>query len=305
MVENNIGKQIVELRKRDKITQEQLGTAIGVSGQAVSKWESGRCPDIGLIPAIADHFDVTIDYLFGVDSTNKFDIGRMIINHLSNLKSEERFEAAMQLCWDIFNGIAPSRDKENTYDDLSDIYSEDEVFGYIIEQAGIARILVNQNNPSFFIFPESKNGYNYLLEAVRKEEYLDFFRCMSSRDFFDSVVFVMGMENESYFTRESLMGYCDISAERTTEILELLKKYHLIQEKNLRIDGKNLAIYSGDNKINYSELLGVLSFTKGILRSKGYFCKLVENRSKTYFDNLNLTKGGNKDEIHSTPDEGI
>lgn len=41
MVESNIGKQIAELRKRDKITQEQLGAAIGISGQAVSKWESG------------------------------------------------------------------------------------------------------------------------------------------------------------------------------------------------------------------------------------------------------------------------
>ena len=53
------------LRKEKKVTQEQLAQKLGVSPQAVSKWENGSYPEGDLLPAIADFFDVSIDYLYG------------------------------------------------------------------------------------------------------------------------------------------------------------------------------------------------------------------------------------------------
>lgn len=62
----NLGTKIRELRRRDGRTQEALAQALGVTSQAVSRWESGgSCPDISLIPSIANYFGVTIDELFG------------------------------------------------------------------------------------------------------------------------------------------------------------------------------------------------------------------------------------------------
>ena len=62
----NINEQIAALRKKKGLTQEDLAKALGVTNQAVSKWESGQnCPDIGLLPHIADIFGVTIDELMG------------------------------------------------------------------------------------------------------------------------------------------------------------------------------------------------------------------------------------------------
>ena len=61
-----IADKIKELRKRDKRTQEALADAIGVTSQAVSRWEAnGGYPDMELIPAIANYFNITIDELFG------------------------------------------------------------------------------------------------------------------------------------------------------------------------------------------------------------------------------------------------
>jgi len=62
----NIGINIYTLRKEKKITQAQLAEKLGVSEQAISKWENNQCaPDVSLFPIIADYFGVSIDRLFG------------------------------------------------------------------------------------------------------------------------------------------------------------------------------------------------------------------------------------------------
>ena len=61
-----IGEKIRQLRQRDGRKQEDLANALGVSPQAVSRWEAnGGYPDLELLPAIANFFHITIDELFG------------------------------------------------------------------------------------------------------------------------------------------------------------------------------------------------------------------------------------------------
>lgn len=60
-----IGNRIKEFRKTKGMTQEQLAEALGISFQAVSKWENNiAMPDITLVPVIARVFGVTTDDLF-------------------------------------------------------------------------------------------------------------------------------------------------------------------------------------------------------------------------------------------------
>ncbi len=64
-----MGEKIKELRKRDRRKQEELASALGVTAQAVSRWESnGGYPDTEMLPAIANYFHITIDELFGYDN---------------------------------------------------------------------------------------------------------------------------------------------------------------------------------------------------------------------------------------------
>lgn len=64
-----LGEKIAELRKERAMTQEELAGTIGVSAQAISKWENNvSMPDITLLPLIAYIFGVTIDELFSVSS---------------------------------------------------------------------------------------------------------------------------------------------------------------------------------------------------------------------------------------------
>ena len=62
----SIGSVIAAERKKLGLTQDGLAQKLGVTNQAVSKWESEQsCPDILLLPRIADIFGITLDTLFG------------------------------------------------------------------------------------------------------------------------------------------------------------------------------------------------------------------------------------------------
>ena len=59
-----IGKRIAHLRKEKGLTQEELASHMGISPQAVSKWENDQtCPDISALPKLSRLFDVTVDEL--------------------------------------------------------------------------------------------------------------------------------------------------------------------------------------------------------------------------------------------------
>ena len=69
MESQSMGKRIMALRKNKGYTQEQLSEKLGVSSQAVSKWENEvSCPDISIVPQLAEVLGVTTDELLGVKS---------------------------------------------------------------------------------------------------------------------------------------------------------------------------------------------------------------------------------------------
>lgn len=68
---NQIGQSIRALRARRLVSQEDLADTIGVTAQAVSKWETGAAnPDLMLLPKLAEYFDVTIDSLFYISEND-------------------------------------------------------------------------------------------------------------------------------------------------------------------------------------------------------------------------------------------
>ena len=65
-MEQTIGKRIMKNRKRLGLTQDQLAEQLGVTAQAVSKWENDQsCPDITILPKLAEIFGTTTDALLG------------------------------------------------------------------------------------------------------------------------------------------------------------------------------------------------------------------------------------------------
>ena len=68
----SLSDRLKRLRKINDLTQEQLSDCMGVSPQAVSRWETGAtCPDISALPQLAEIFNITVDELLGVDEKKK------------------------------------------------------------------------------------------------------------------------------------------------------------------------------------------------------------------------------------------
>lgn len=79
----HLGEKIRSLRKKKNISQEVLAQYLGISFQAVSKWENGdNMPDVTMIPAIAAFFEVSTDELFD----------------FNRIQMEEKVQKA---CWNI------------------------------------------------------------------------------------------------------------------------------------------------------------------------------------------------------------
>ncbi len=64
---NNLGRRIADARHVLGLTQKDLADKVGVTAQAVSKWERGSaCPDISILDEIACALDVSVSELLGV-----------------------------------------------------------------------------------------------------------------------------------------------------------------------------------------------------------------------------------------------
>ena len=68
---NNFAETVARKRKEKNMTQEALAKQLGISPQAVSKWENGLgLPDVTLFPALAEALEVSLAELFGVEEQN-------------------------------------------------------------------------------------------------------------------------------------------------------------------------------------------------------------------------------------------
>lgn len=95
-----IGENIQALRKEKHLTQEELAEVFGVTSQSISKWELGlSCPDISVLPEIADYFKVSIDELIGYKPMTS--ISSLYLNIKSLVDEKESFNEKIKTIYQI------------------------------------------------------------------------------------------------------------------------------------------------------------------------------------------------------------
>ena len=94
-----LSERIAALRKERGLTQEQLGKMVGVSYQAVGKWEKGGAPDVELLPVLAEQLGVTIDSLFGLEGTENTDVKEAVRRWIASVPKDQRLNELCRLVW--------------------------------------------------------------------------------------------------------------------------------------------------------------------------------------------------------------
>jgi len=149
-----IGEQIKKYRIQKNYTQEKLGNLIGVTTQAVSKWERGGTPDAEILPKLADTLEVSIDALYGREEQ---DFQLAIIKKLSTMPGSEAYRCAFNFCWSLILGLTGeanfSEDFADTFVAHSDTKREPcpDYFAKILSDDGIALARISNDFRHFFL----------------------------------------------------------------------------------------------------------------------------------------------------------
>jgi len=101
-----ISENLRRLRRERDVTQEELAATLGVAAQSVSKWERGEnFPDITLLPALANYFEVTTDELIGMDEIRDEERVRAVREDFHKLHFDGKIEEAIELYRDLVRDL--------------------------------------------------------------------------------------------------------------------------------------------------------------------------------------------------------
>ncbi len=175
MDNNLLGEQIARYRKAAGLTQEELGKAVGVSAQAVSRWECGGAPDIMLLPDLAERLGVSIDALFGRERGEQVAVEDAVRRWICTVPQGQRVDQLCRLVW-AAAGPAMSSHPEDVMDISgyeNRCETEDVEDGQATRWLRRTRITmedgsilgVRANDMSFVsLWPEPKAGWRAFLE---------------------------------------------------------------------------------------------------------------------------------------------
>ena len=247
-----IGSIIARLRKERRLTQEQLGQAIGVSGQAVSKWEKGGMPDAELLPAIADRLGVTIDTLFGREEKPTEDLANTINRHLRATPREKRMDALFQTLSRCAQSVyfAQEADIAQLLKHLpsqSCYYAEPLHPGEklwlrsgMITEAGLELGVLSWECPMYLLMPEPPGGYEAHFAA--DEDYRRLFAALAMPGALE-ILRVLYAKKQSFYSTESLSRLAGIEPEAARAALEAMTGCNLLNQQTVELDTGAKEVY--------------------------------------------------------------
>ena len=245
----NFSNNFKTMRKQRNLTQEQIAETLGVSCQAVSKWETNSSyPDITLLPIVADYFGVSVDYLIGHDTSKQFEEIDNACKLADNMFTENRYIEAVpvlremlikhpgneklmyQLAWNLSWTIKDSMDNYNEaillYEKILTVSSDTEMIlkvkrdlihrYYTINEIAKARAIA-ETLPTFEFCREKNFALCNLLEGRELSEELQSNIQLFGQTLLDCLEY---FENEKILSDEEKKPYTTESAKKKIALLK-------------------------------------------------------------------------------------
>ncbi|MBQ8640876.1 MAG: helix-turn-helix transcriptional regulator [Clostridia bacterium] len=240
----SISENIAKYRKQKGYTQEQLGVILGVTNQAVSKWESAASmPDVMMLPMIAEALGITLNDLYGTTEKPQEQVDRNA--RIDMFAAEAQNLMKMHLYKQLFADTAGIKDIvkfEHSPDDITKINSAFTVGIISYTANGAAFVSDNlsvvssnfaiQNGANVFDNQEIASGMKKLWDPnVRKV-----LRCMYSESFRNAPEDLASIHlffkdhdiHEQEFSLAEISHSCHLSEDDALEAIEKLSAIHIV-----------------------------------------------------------------------------
>lgn len=283
-MENSFNINLRRIRKEKGITQEQLAEKVGVSPQAVSKWEISSYPDPQLLPAIADFLGVTIDKLYGRGddeiSLNQRVIEKTYSGPYTDEGRRERINTAVHLTRAAAMGCCGCE----LYTEIPNnvLNSKDGSNHTLVEwECGFIFGRLNANLQYMLVMPEPENGYDDVL--AYNEKTVKLFEFFGMPNALRTMYFLAGRSTTIFFRIETLINELNITRQNAQQIINKMLEFAFIWEATLD-GGKN------DSEKIYQYLAGYtlipfLTFTNELINRANGFNYQTSWRDNPYFKN--------------------
>ena len=254
----SLSANIKRLRLEKNFTQEQLATKLGVSAQAVSKWETSETyPDGARLVPLANELEVSLDELFGNNSVTMADISSKIVKFIHNTEAKERFNVARDIGWQIERGLFNCRMEIGKKYNPNEIKNQKNS-SYILDDNGFT-IVSNGKEPFFAVFPQPEDGYGHFLND--KEDLQKIFAALSHTDTMNALIYLYHKAENYVFESAVLQRDCEIANDQINAVIDDLLTLKLIWKQELTINGEKRVLYYSRPS---HKLLAVLLMTREI-----------------------------------------
>ena len=273
---HTVGTVIAKLRKEKSITQEELASRVGVSSQAVSKWENGGMPDAELLPRIADFLEVSIDTLFGRSLKDQCDFAQVITAQFEDKNEDQKIQTMFKMCWEMEKAMFYPGKSENLEEIRQSIGDGNQTYSSIVCDSGFTRVGIGNRLPYFLLVPESKDKEKAFFEGI---DYTVFFKDFSDQNVFNALVMLNKRKNRKAFTDNLLVKKMDIDKDTAADIIRILQKYRLIHVTQIEMDDEEQEIYTFNPTPSF---IALLIFAREMIDRPNNFSYYMGNRNQPY-----------------------
>lgn len=251
------------LRKNRGVTQEQLANHLGVSPQAVSKWENGSYPDGDLLPQIADYFEVSIDYLYGRAKDN-VSLEQQLLEAIKGINvgpgydHTEHLDRMMKYIWAMQLGLWP---ENKQYFDRTRSEGDHVIVSTAYDKSGFNFFRLNKNLEFYTIMKRPENGFASYFKIT--DELVELFAFLGNRDNLKVLFYLLSLNSGngvSVPTIAKRIGISEAEARAAVEYLKRVPNYEtgnriLIEVSVLDEYDKSEPLYAVNSNVSCTVLL--------------------------------------------------
>lgn len=249
MRECKLAEKLTELRTAKGITQDEVAQSLSVSNKTVSKWENGSsAPDLDMLIALAEYYDVTCDHLLGISEERRTDSAEERMR--AEFRGMDRKDVILS-AFEMLRAMFPAafeffRNQDNgVYDEVKvlptpdsrysrSMISTNEFFDFLVCSDDVNAAVMLLRNESNFSWMKSPEGQNKIVEL---------FKFLSNEDTLTVLYFIHSTACSDSFTADYVSKNTGVDEARAAEILDDICDLGTCRQMKAHLDEGEVTVY--------------------------------------------------------------